>query len=116
MICDDPYDDLESITPTIGLYPSDYAQEVTVSTCNSPSRDTGTALTSQGGQFCFMEKKPHYMNTMPVGNQFAYNFYPSFSIQNKPDIFAYPSSSNVQVNADFLKLELNALLSLQADM
>ena len=115
--CDDPYDDLENITPTIGygLYPSDYAQEVTVSTCNSPPYDNGTALTSQGGQFCSVEKKPCYMNTMTVGNQFSYNFYPSFSIQNKLDYFAYP---NVQVNApaDFLQMEVNALLSLQADM
>lgn len=110
----DDYDDLESITPTIGLYGGDYAQEVTVSTCTSPSGET-VPLTPVEEQFCVQEKKLHYMNNMQIGSQY-YNFYPSFCIQNKADILGYPSSGNFQTNADSLKLDIGALLNLQADM
>lgn len=118
MFPDDRYDDLENITPTIGIYDADYAQEVTVSTCTSPSSDTAQALTNQAEeQFCFQEKKLQHMNNMQIGNQYSYNFYPTFCYQHKPDIYGYSSSAgNFQPNVDSLKLDINTLLGLQADM
>lgn len=112
IISDERYDDWKSIEPTIGLYSDDYAHEVTISTSTSPHASNNRGMVTQGES----PDKPLVMNTFQMGNAFSHCFFPPFSI--KQDCNVYPNSNSIQANADMLKMELNALLSLQlhADM